>query len=489
MTIQDVIQWLNIGVKTGTLEVINKNENCLIYFKNGIIIAASSNNSRNHLGQFLKREGLITDKQIEKVRLLQDKTDDIFGLILLELGMLKEKDLHEGVKKQAEEIIFGIFDWNEGDFEFHDDELPSDQFIPVTLLAHNLIIEGAHRKDEWQKIKDLFPSRNIILALTERGQSELLNLELPGLDAEVMSKINGKRSIDEIINLCGTSDYSVFKTLEKFMLLDEIKVAGVKKAVEKPDKIKELMNEAKILRTEGYLEEAVLTLKKAYNEDPQNPEVWQELQSAQLSMEDAMKKVIGNLNRIPVLLTALDSPKIKSLILSAEEGFLLSRIDDFCTIKEIMSISGLKKEQVYHGLYKFLKKEIVGFQDQKKFINEIKGHEPKSLSEKLIRTFEMEFAMNGIKRVLTPHDQMEIINFYNKIKNADYFSMLNANRDSDKTEVVNSFKALISQYYPGQFLEMSPFFSMKLKAVIALLSAAVDTLCSNNKRLEYEKTL
>ena len=53
----DLLQWLSLGQKTGTLVVHNKSVEKKIFFKGGRVISSASNDPREYLGQFLMSHG------------------------------------------------------------------------------------------------------------------------------------------------------------------------------------------------------------------------------------------------------------------------------------------------------------------------------------------------------------------------------------------------------------------------------------------------
>src|SRR6188474_1621945 len=91
----DLLQWLSLGQKTGTLVITNKRVEKKIFFRRGRVISSASNDPREYLGQFLMMIEVIT-----------------------------EADLQRLMRLKAEEEIYDIFLWNDGDFYFIDDELP-----------------------------------------------------------------------------------------------------------------------------------------------------------------------------------------------------------------------------------------------------------------------------------------------------------------------------------------------------------------------------
>ncbi len=64
----DLMQWLSLGQKTGTLVVRSKSVEKKIFFKEGRVISSASNDPRDYLGQFLISHGFISEQEKRKRR-------------------------------------------------------------------------------------------------------------------------------------------------------------------------------------------------------------------------------------------------------------------------------------------------------------------------------------------------------------------------------------------------------------------------------------
>src|SRR6266699_4780045 len=121
----DLLQWLSLGQKTGTLWVRNKGVQKKIFFRNGRVISSASNDPREYLGQFLMSHGYITEEELMKAMEVQQQSGILLGKILVMIDVIAEPDLLRLMRLKAEEEIYDIFLWQEADFHFLDDELPS----------------------------------------------------------------------------------------------------------------------------------------------------------------------------------------------------------------------------------------------------------------------------------------------------------------------------------------------------------------------------
>ena len=101
----------------------------------------------------LIKAGKITMEQCdESVRLLK-RTGKRQGAILVDLGYLTPKDLFWGVKYQVMEIIYSLFQIEDGEYEFLEGEIPHDEVITLKMSIGNLIYEGVKRIDNWTRIR------------------------------------------------------------------------------------------------------------------------------------------------------------------------------------------------------------------------------------------------------------------------------------------------------------------------------------------------
>lgn len=144
----ELLQWLAQGQKTGALVIKNGQAQKRIYFKGGRIISSESNNSAEHLGTFMVREGLLDEETLARALKLQESTQILLGKVLVTLGTISEEELTRILQRKTEESLYELFNWTEGDFNFVPDELPKLPMVPIEIDVTNVVLEGAKRFDE-----------------------------------------------------------------------------------------------------------------------------------------------------------------------------------------------------------------------------------------------------------------------------------------------------------------------------------------------------
>src|SRR6186713_265510 len=124
MDLPDVLQWIAGGRKTGTLHLDRGAVIKRIAFVDGIIQNSWSNDPRESLGQFLVRDGLVTEEQLFKALLRQEREGRLVGVILVAEGIVSEDGLRGVLQRKVAETIYDLFLWPEGNFDFKDGDLP-----------------------------------------------------------------------------------------------------------------------------------------------------------------------------------------------------------------------------------------------------------------------------------------------------------------------------------------------------------------------------
>src|SRR5512132_1197839 len=137
----DLLQWLSLGQKTGTLVVRNKAVEKKIFFRNGRVISSASNDPREYLGQFLMSHGYLSEVELKKAMEVQQQSRILLGKILVMIEVISEQDLQRFMRLKAEEEIYDIFLWNDGEFYFLDGELPTMEMIPLKVDVTGIIME------------------------------------------------------------------------------------------------------------------------------------------------------------------------------------------------------------------------------------------------------------------------------------------------------------------------------------------------------------
>ncbi|MCK6684903.1 MAG: DUF4388 domain-containing protein [Thermoanaerobaculia bacterium] len=222
MQLSELLQWLSMGQKTGTLVVRGQPGEKRVFFENGRIISSSSTIEREYLGHFLVAYGYITEEELTRAMEVQHQSKILLGKILVMIGAIREEDLTELLKLKAQETIYDIFLWTEGAFEFIDKEIPQWPMVPISIDVTGIVMEGLRRYDEWERIKTRIKSLREIPALTKPVNPQ----DLPDRERIMLQGIDGAQSIDQIAIATHNPEFHVAKFVFELLEAGQAEIVG-----------------------------------------------------------------------------------------------------------------------------------------------------------------------------------------------------------------------------------------------------------------------
>lgn len=155
MGLPEVLQWIANSRKTGTLYLRRASVEKRIVFQAGEIYSSWSNHPRESLGQFLIRGRLVTEEQLFKALLRQEQLGKMLGAILVEDRAIAPGQLKQALQTKAEETVYDLFQWPDGEFQFREGEFA--EVFHIELPVTHVVLEGIRRVDEWQRFRAAFP--------------------------------------------------------------------------------------------------------------------------------------------------------------------------------------------------------------------------------------------------------------------------------------------------------------------------------------------
>lgn len=237
--LNSIFQLLGDDQKTGVLKVKNEDKEVRIYLRDGEIIYATGSDEKDRLGHFLKRKGIISQEQLQ-ASLRQGRVEKkALGKILLEKGILTPLNLQEIICQQVEHMIFNLFLWDKGEFEYNDAALNLKGMVVAKINLVSLLLEASRRIDEISIIKRHIPNDTLVYRITGKV-SDQDEITLNFAELKILGLVDGQRSIRDVIGDSGLDEYAAYKIL--YSLLS----SGLIESSEKPSE------EATLELTEEY---------------------------------------------------------------------------------------------------------------------------------------------------------------------------------------------------------------------------------------------
>jgi hypothetical protein len=360
----EVIQLVARMGGTGVLRVRRGQVEKAVYFRKGAICSSSSNDPREFLGQYLLRMGLVDEEHLFQALLKQEQEHRPLGAILIELGLLAPDDLEKVLRQKAEETIYDLFLWDEGEFVFHEEPIPESLPVQLNLDVMGVLLEGARRSDEWERIRQVIPSPRTTFAPGPVPPADVT-------EARVVSLASEGRTAAAISFELHCSDFDAFTLLASLVQKRVLQVKNPGTAERPGDTVgtvKKLLAKAKSAELAGRLEEA----EEAYEAVLLINPVHVQARKALIALRERSLTPASPFP-VPVPARAADQPipleGIPKLAVTLEalsdqpleplEGFLLSRINGTWDVRSILKLCPQGQEAALEVLKGLVQKGLV----------------------------------------------------------------------------------------------------------------------------------
>ena len=337
MPFADLLQWVSQSRKTGTLSVEGEPHNKKIYFRDGLIAAASSENPKEFLGYYLVGWGLLGDQELQELLDMQEQHGTLLGELLVIIGRLSREDLQHILQVKTEETIYELFLWQEGDFRFLENILPAKKFQPLNLPVEMIVLEGVRRKDEWARCAEKIPDETWIPKVVKAVDVE----QLGEIELKILREINNQNTIEGIALINSLASFHVLMFVYQGMTHGLFEVRAPDDEITAIPGFSRgswmnLIHQVEELMAEGDLLGAFRRLGEIREKYATEPEVIELTEKVQQKLEDAAREL--KLTDSAVLELAIPSSELTSLSCSPQEGFLLSRINGNYSLGEILKL-------------------------------------------------------------------------------------------------------------------------------------------------------
>ena len=210
--LSSIMQMLHNDKKTGIFRATNGKDETFIYFNEGSVIYAMGSQREARLGYLLKKRGLISAEKLKSCLASAKEKKQALGKYLLENGDITLDELNETLAKQTEVILFNLFKWEKGDFEYKDTQVNLKGFVKVKISVLKIIMEASRRIDEMSIFNKQIPNENLIFKISEQNKNQE-EIKLDSAELQMLTIIDGEKNVADIFQGCG---YDAFATSDQF---------------------------------------------------------------------------------------------------------------------------------------------------------------------------------------------------------------------------------------------------------------------------------
>ncbi|MBN2431035.1 MAG: DUF4388 domain-containing protein [Acidobacteria bacterium] len=220
-TLPEILHSICISKETGILTLQQFNVKKKIYFEEGKIAFAYSNQRKDSLGDVLLRSGTIALEMYLKTA-DQIRPGLRHGQILLREKVITTQQLITAVHSQVQDIIFSLFHWVEGTFEFEKEE-KNKETIKLNISSSDLILSGVKRITDWSIISKMIGAIDNVMEESPEFETKLSEIQLDDQENDIVKYAVG-RSIEDVLGYSLLNDYETCRLLAGFITIDLFRI-------------------------------------------------------------------------------------------------------------------------------------------------------------------------------------------------------------------------------------------------------------------------
>lgn len=230
--IPEVAFRLHQATMTGMLRAERDGIIKVIYFRDGEISFASSNEETDRLGHVFIRAGKMTEAQLLAAMSKVDARTSL-GKTFIALGYITPKELLWGARKQVEDIMLSLYYWRDGRYQFIEGPLPK-KIANLRLSTPQVLARTVMQVTDRDWVLERLGSLDTVFSTKVGAFDQIRSLELGDEVEVIVAKVDGTRSVRDICTLSRMDDFTVSKVLYALYLLDLLEIERGE-AVEEPE--------------------------------------------------------------------------------------------------------------------------------------------------------------------------------------------------------------------------------------------------------------
>jgi len=209
-SLPDIFQLLSFTKKTGTLHLRREDGHGVVHLRAGSVTGGRADITRQELGRRLLGAGLVDDE------VLAAAAEDLAGdpelslaQLLAEKGRLDVSTVRALAEEQANDAVFSLLRWSDGEFAFVVDEADPDD-LGALVPVEQVVTEGQRRITAWSAMVESVPAPSAVVSVNTAPDED------PSATRDewaLLSLVDGRRTVADLVGLSGRGEYAVVSAL------------------------------------------------------------------------------------------------------------------------------------------------------------------------------------------------------------------------------------------------------------------------------------
>ncbi len=317
----------------------------VFFIQDGQITLCDSTLSRESFALMLRQFERISEQDLACAAEAKNREGTLLGVQLVRLGLMTQDDVRQHLVAQTREMMLDAVQWLSGTFRFERGVLPEDRpAIDAAVDVGALLQEVEFRKTVWDTMRQVFPSEHVTLVPHEEKLPR--GLQPGSLDSRIFTLIREGETLSGIGEKLFRAPFFLYQKMYALYRQGAIGV-GPEKHPNEPmlvgepvDDVAQMMRMARSFMKSGHFSQAEMMASQIVemSQTSETQQLLSEIESAHLK---ALQESILHPNPAPRM--TCDIRTLKSLSLSPQEKYLLSRIDGTRTVRMLLRVTPMRE--------------------------------------------------------------------------------------------------------------------------------------------------
>ena len=336
LPLEDLLAHLASRRATGTLTALTSHVTKKLFVVDGKLGGVASTNPRELLGHFLVGWGLLDAEQLGEAIRIQERLGTPLGRIVERMGLVDAESLHLALIAQAQETLLDLFLVPVVEQRFLANVLPTDRPITLTLPLADLVLEGRRRRRRVAELQVVLGAFDAVPRRIASAPASSLSIR----DRQILARIDGTSDIEAVALACHLVPFHVAEFVVRGVAAGLVELArrAVAPAAMTVSEHLHLTEAALVSQDLRHCWTALELVRREGSEDSRLRAGRLERHIADLL---ARRPLAGDL--VPRLAAAPVAGAAAAL--QPAEAFVLSRVNQRWTLREIQRITPLEELQ------------------------------------------------------------------------------------------------------------------------------------------------
>jgi tetratricopeptide (TPR) repeat protein len=295
----DVLLSLHLSKRNGILRLERDEIKKSIYFLDGSIVFAHSNQKHDRLGETLLRLGKITPEEFENASREVIEKGKRLGQVLTDLEFISLQEVNSAVHYQLQQIIYSLFDWDSGEFEFIERERPVFEDIMIDISTPTIIIDGIRSITNPAVLgRSYHRNENQVLRL-QTGVPRFPRTELYYAEETILACVDGAKTIEAVRQLSHLSPIEFDRAIYSLLLSGILQVGTEQEVSPDPTRKSDEILRASVQQRWSYATQPMSDEERQAKEKSplktlSEPELRQMIQITQTKFQDTTDEEVLN---------------------------------------------------------------------------------------------------------------------------------------------------------------------------------------------------